>query len=209
MASDPDTLWPNYINALAHEANEAARNLGVEDAMAMEAMQAMQDFAGALHKEGSFALAKDLQGRVACQLRSELGGTHPDARAALSKLELMVQTTLMLSTLRSPPKSPVASEGYRLLGAWRETGDPMSWNALFSFAAKHMNDAELASLRAFVFDFWKVNLMMRSPGSESEFFTAELKDDRQEAQLAAMMERFPKLHQYLLFGYTFNDDDDD
>lgn len=206
MSNDPDTLGPDFLNALAAAANEAVGNLGVEDS---RTIKAIQDLADALHKEGSFALAKDLQGRVACQLRSDLGGAHPDARAALSKLESMVQTTLMLSTLRNPPKSPIASEGYKLLGAWREAGDPMSWNALFGFAAKHMDDAELASLRAFVFDFWKVGLMIRSPGSESEFFTAELKDDKQEAQLEAMMKRFPELHQYLLFGYTFSDDDDD
>jgi hypothetical protein len=209
MASDPDTLWPDYINALAHAANEAARNLGVEDTMTMEAMRAMQDLADALHKEGSFAVAKDLQGRVVCQLRSELGGTHPDARAALSKLELMVQTALLKSTLRNPPKSPIASQGYRLLGAWRETGDPMAWNALFSFVSQHMDDVSLASLRAFVLDFRSVSLMMASPSRDTEFFTTELKDDRQEAQLEAMVERFPKLHQYILFGYTFSDDEDD
>lgn len=208
MASDPDKLWPDYINVLAHAANEAARNLGVEDTMTMEAMLAMQDLADALHKEGSFALAKDLQGRVVSQLRSELGGTHPDARAALSKLELMVQTALLKSTLRNAPKSAIASQGYRLLGAWRETGDPMAWNALFSFISQHMDDVSLAPLRAFVLDFRSVSLMMASPGLDTEFFTSELKDDRQEAQLEAMVERFPKLHQYILFGYAFSDDED-
>lgn len=206
MDGDHPVLSKN-IDVLATVANEAAGTLGVEDPTTIEVMQGV---ATALHQEGSFALAKSLQGHLVCQLLDDLGRSHPDAVAAHSKLSMMVQTALMLSTLKNPPSSSaIIAEGYNLLGAWKELGDPMSWNALYSFAAKHMAEPALAPLRAFVFDSQSVSMMLRTHG-EPSFHTAELRDERQEAQLEAIMERFPKLYDYLLFGYAsrFEDDDD-